>query len=228
MKHISASLLTLLMILCSLISNGQDNPKWGSKYQFSTKLLDIYMSDDKTFPDSLNLGLHPMFQILPGLSFKSYKGKNAYRIDANYSQNYTNTKNYKYDNSYFSEANHTNLDIQFGFEHKFLLGRVYPYGFAMITAGYHNALGNSYNCATNPIVFDFRIFDINVGITGGYGFYFFLTKQLSISAEMNALFLNTWNNYTVEEGSYQETWNNYNFSMRSSASLGMNYYFNTK
>lgn len=224
MKTACASFLITLFFFVSLMSFGQKIPKWGSNYQFTTKLFVMNLSDDETFPDSFNLSLHPLFQILPGLSFKYYKDKTAYRIDANYSNNYTNSKVFKNDSTYFSEANHSNLDIQFGFEHKFLPGRVYPYCFAMISAGYHNALGNSYG-GRKPVIFDFEIFDINAGLTGGYGFYFFLIKQLSISAEMNVVFLNTWNNYTVAIGSNQETWNNYNFSVRAGATFGMNYYF---
>lgn len=187
----------------------------------------LHLSDDQTYPNYLNLVLHPDYQILPGLSFKYFKGKTAYRIDADYAKNYTNSKVMGNDSSYFSEANHSKLDVQFGLEHKFLPGRIYPYCFGLISVGYHNALGNSYG-KRKPTVFDFEMFDINVGLNGGYGFYFFLIKQLSVSAEFNVLFLNTWNNFTVATSAYQETWNNTNFTVRAGTTLGLNYYFNQK
>lgn len=227
MKTIYTSLLTTLFIFSSLLGFGQKIPKWGSNFQLTTKLATINLTEDETFPDFLNLSIHPMIQILPGLSFKSYRGRTAYRIDVNYAQNYTNSEVSNNDSAYFSEANHSNLEIQFGFEHKFLPGRIYPYCFAMISVGYHNALGNSYGLR-NPVVFDFKIFDINAGLTGGYGFYFFIFKQLSLNAEMNVLLLNTWNNFTQEVGSSQGTWNYYDFSVRSAGTFGMNYYFNLK
>jgi hypothetical protein len=216
----------VLVLFIGLTANAQRKPRWGSNYQLTTKLLTINMTHDPTLPDSLNLSQNPLITELPGLSFRNYKNKNAFRFDLNYSRNYTNSKEYT-DSSYNSEANHSNLDFQFGFEHKFLPGRVYPYFFSMLSAGFHNAVGNTFK-AGNPQVYDFDIFDLNVGLNAGHGFYFFIIKQLSLNAEMNVLFLNTWNNYTVSRGQLEESSTKYYFTVRVGATFGLNYYFTQK
>ena len=223
MKGLTTSLLTTLILFFTLISDGQDLPKWGSNILFTTKLGLVNLTNDVTYPDSLNLELHPRLQSLPGFSFRYYKGMTAYRLDANFSQNYTNSKVLKDSMDYFSEANHSNLDIMFGLEHKFMKGRFNPYYFAMISAGYHDALGNAYGKA-QPRNFDFKIFDINVGLNAGAGFYFFVINQLSVNLEGNLLLLTTLNKYTIITNT-EKTWNNYNFSARSSLTLGVNFYF---
>lgn len=224
MKRLSYSLLTTFIIISSLLSYGQDKPSWGSNILITTKLGLINLTNDVTYPDSLNLILHPRMLTFPGFSFKYYKNMTAYRIDANYSENYTNSEVFKDSMDFFSEANHSNFDLMLGIEHKFRQGRLIPYYFALITAGYHEALGNAYG-KKEPRSFDFRIFDINVGLSGGLGFYFFIINQLSVNVEGNVLLLNTFNNYTVYLNNYQNTWNNYNISARSALTMGVNFYF---
>ena len=224
MKTLSYSLLITFIFFCSLSSFGQNNPTWGSNILITAKLGLYNLTNDVTFPDSLNLSLHQKSQTLPGYGFKYYKNMTAYRIDLNYSENYTNSKDLKDSMDFFSEANHSNLDILFGLEHKFKQGRFAPYCFGMISAGYHDALGNSYGKA-QPKNFDFKIFDINVGLNGGLGFYYFIIHQLSVNLEGNLLLLTTLNKYTVITYTTEEIANNYYFSMRSSICLGVNFYF---
>jgi hypothetical protein len=226
MNFISLILMLLLILFFSFTGTAQRLPKWGSNYQLTTKLAMVHMTNDPTYPDSLNLSQHPILQALPGLSFRNYRDKNAYRIDVNYSRNYTNSKDFV-SSLYNSEANHSNLEIQFGFEHKFLPGRVYPYFFSLLSAGYHNAVGNTFENG-NTRVYDFDIFDFNLGLNAGHGFYFFIIKQLSLNAELNVMFLNTWNNYTVSDNLNKEISTNYYFSVRVGATLGVNYYFTQK
>ena len=223
MKRLTNSFLTLFIIFCTLFSYGQDKPDWGSNILFTTKLGLVNLTNDVTFPDSLNLSLHPRMLTFPGFSFKYYKGKTAYRLDVNYSENYTNSEVLKDTMDFFSEANHSNLDIMFGFEHKFKQGRFIPYYFGMISAGYHEALGNSY-CNARSAYFDFRIFDINVGLTGGLGVNYFIVNQLSVNLEGNVSLLTTLNKYTIITKT-EKVWNNYYFSSRSSLTLGVNFYF---
>jgi len=224
MKRLNNSLLATLITFCSLASFGQETHQWGSNILITTKLGLINLTDDVTFPDSLNLSLHERLQTLPGFSFKYYKNMTAYRLDVNFSENYTNSKALKDSMAFFSEANHSNLDIMFGIEHKFRKGRLNPYCFGMISGGYHDALGNGYG-KSQPKNFDFKIFDINVGLNGGLGFYYFIINQLSVNLEGNLLLLTTLNKYTVSTYTTEKTWNNYNFSARSSLTLGVNFYF---
>jgi hypothetical protein len=223
MKQLTYSLLTTLIVFTSLFSFAQQKTDWGSNVFFTTKLGLVNLTNDVTLPDTLNLSLHPRMQTFPGFSFKYYNGKTAYRLDANYAENYTNSEVLKDTMDFFSEANHSNLDIMFGIEHKFRQGRFIPYYFAMISAGYHEALGNAYGKA-QPKFFDFKIFDINVGLTGGLGFYYFIVNQLSVNLEGNLLLLTTLNKYTLITNS-EKVMNNYYFSSRSSLTLGVNFYF---
>jgi hypothetical protein len=223
MKHLTYSFLISFILFSSLISYGQQKVDWGSNIFFTTKLGLVNLTNDVTYPDSLNLSLHPGMQTFPGFSFKYYKGMSAYRLDVNYSENYTNSEVLKDTMDFFSEANHSNLDVMFGIEHKFRSGRFVPYYFGMISAGYHEALGNSY-CDARSAYFDFRIFDINLGLTGGLGFYYFIVNQLSVNLEGNVLLLTTLNKYTYITNT-EKVWNNFYFTSRSSLSLGVNFYF---
>jgi hypothetical protein len=223
MKHLTYSFIITLMVFSTLFCSAQQKTDWGSNVFFTTKLGLVNLTNDATLPDTLNLSLHPRMLSFPGFSFKYYKGKTAYRLDVNYSENYTNSEVLKDTMDFFSEANHSNLDIMFGFEHKFKPGRFIPYYFGMISAGYHEALGNSY-CNARSVYFDFNIFDINLGLTGGLGFYYFIVNQLSVNLEGNVLLLTTLNKYTNIQNT-EKVWNNFYFSSRSSLTLGVNFYF---